>query len=159
MAMAIEVMALTGVRRTEALTIQWKHIDLVNNRLTVITAKQRAGAPVKTRVLPMSRRLRELLVEQGEHHPEEYLIHHERDPFEPRDGRAFSRSFELVAKQAGVEVTPHQLRHRAATEMLHAGIPTQSIIKVLGHSSSKMLDVYGHSRDTAEEAAMDVLGS
>jgi len=77
----------------------------------------------------------------------------------PRDGRAFSRSFELVAERAGVEVTPHQLRHRAATEMLHAGIPSQSIIKVLGHSSSKMLDIYGHSRDAAEEAAMDVLGS
>lgn len=48
MRLAIEVLALTGIRRAELLTIQWKHVNLVDDRLTVRTAKQRAGSPVKT---------------------------------------------------------------------------------------------------------------
>ncbi|HVK35925.1 MAG TPA: hypothetical protein VM428_09725 [Microlunatus sp.] len=48
MRLAIEVLALTGIRRAELLTIQWKQVNLVDDRLTVRTAKQRAGSPVKT---------------------------------------------------------------------------------------------------------------
>jgi integrase len=74
------------------------------------------------------------------------------------DPRAFSRSFELVATRAVIRVTSHMLRHGAATRLVHAGVPPQVISRVLGHASTRELDVYAHSLPAAEAAAMDTLG-
>jgi integrase len=70
-----------------------------------------------------------------------------------------------LAKQAGVPpVTPHHLRHTAATLMLAAGVHAKVVQEQLGHANiSITLDLYGHvttgMKDAAATAMDGVLGS
>lgn len=46
---------------------------------------------------------------------------------------------------SGVEyVRPYVMRHTCASWLVQAGVPTWEIVKMLGHSSSRLVDVYAH---------------
>ncbi len=67
----------------------------------------------------------------------------------------------LYGKRSGIgHVTPHMLRHAAATEMLANGAPPIGVQRVLGHNSLRTtLETYAHARDThAAEAMMHRFG-
>ena len=79
---------------------------------------------------------------------------------EPVDPRNLQRSVQIASKRAGLsKVSPHTLRHSAATTMLEAGIPIHVVSRQLGHSSINItVDIYGHVSDNAAKAAMETLG-
>jgi integrase len=79
---------------------------------------------------------------------------------EPVDPRNIQRSVHIACKKAGLPaVSPHTLRHSAATTMLEAGIPIHVVSRQLGHSSINVtVDVYGHVSDDGAKAAMETLG-
>ena len=74
--------------------------------------------------------------------------------------RNIQRSVQIAFKKAGrPAVSPHTLRHSAATTMLEAGIPIHIVSRQLGHSSINVTaDVYGHVSDDGARAAMETLG-
>lgn len=52
----------------------------------------------------------------------------------------------------------HTLRHSAATALLFEGTHIKLVSSILGHSGvSITADVYGHSSDAAQRAALDAL--
>lgn len=55
--------------------------------------------------------------------------------------------------RAGVKVTPHQLRHTCATQLLNAGCRVTSIQKLLGHRELNSTMIYArvHDRTVAED--------
>jgi integrase len=57
-----------------------------------------------------------------------------------------SRVFKPAVKRAGLEgVSFHNLRHTAASLLIHSGAPVTTVSGILGHASTQMtLDVYGH---------------
>lgn len=78
------------------------------------------------------------------------------------DPRSFTRSFERLAKRAGVpRIRFHDLRHTHATLMLAAGTHVKVMSERLGHSTiSTTMNTYAHvlpsmQRDVA--AAVDAL--
>lgn len=150
----IMVLAWTGMRRVELLALRWRDISPTELRIT--RSKTKKGI----RTVPLARPLAEYLraVRGAE---DAYVVPQEDDPTRPRDPRAFNRSFERVADRAGVEVSPHQLRHGLATRLVLAGTPLPVVKAILGHASLRTLDVYAHSNTTSERAALDalVLGS
>ena len=154
MLIAVMVLSLTGMRRVELLGLQLRDIDLDAGTLRIRKSKTTKGL----RTLSLSQPLREYLTDLGPHEPDDYVVPNTDDVTRPKDPRAFNRSFELIARRAGIHVTPHQLRHGAATRLLHAGVAPQVISQILGHGSTRELDVYAHSLPAAEAAAMDLLG-
>lgn len=58
-----------------------------------------------------------------------------------------------AGERAGVKVTPHQLRHTCATQLLNAGCRVTSIQKLLGHRrlDSTMLYARVHDRTVADD--------
>jgi site-specific recombinase XerD len=66
-----------------------------------------------------------------------------------------------AGERVGVPVTPHQLRHTCATQLLNAGCHVTSIQKLLGHRriDSTMIYARVHDRTVAEDyyAAMSVI--
>jgi integrase/recombinase XerD len=68
-----------------------------------------------------------------------------------------------LAKEAGLarRVTPHMLRHTAATLLIETGVDIRFVQRLLGHSSIATTEIYTHVSDEALRITLeraDVLG-
>jgi|AntAceMinimDraft_13_1070369.scaffolds.fasta_scaffold07205_1 integrase len=167
------LIALTGLRKGEALALRWSDIDLENRTLTVRHSLSRnAGelvlGPTKNarsrRTLELSDRLIELLkawrLQQKEerlkagsqYRPSAFLITTQLGG--PVDPRSFLRDFQVLTKLVGLGGSVHTLRHSAASLMIEIDVPLAVISRVLGHSSiSVTVDTYGHlTKDSTAQA-------
>jgi site-specific recombinase XerD len=69
-----------------------------------------------------------------------------------------------LAKEAGLSrpVTPHMLRHTAATLLIETGVDIRFVQRLLGHSSIATTEIYTHVSDQALRTTLeraDVLGT
>jgi len=59
---------------------------------------------------------------------------------------------------AGIEgVTPHTLRHTAATRLMQAGVPTWEAAGFLAMSEKMLIDVYGHHHPDYMKGAAEAI--
>ena len=175
-----ELMALTGLRRGEAVGVRWQDVDLMRGFLQVRqqVVRQRSEllvGPPKTRTgedrrvdldtgtigVLLAHRLRQDQDRQrlGLPAPASDLV------FTWPDGSGYSpeyvtRQFKLLSKRAGVPLKRlHDLRHGSASLQLAAGVPIAVVSQRLGHSTIALTaDTYSHllegvGRDAAERAA------
>lgn len=173
-------LALTGLRRGEAIGLRWQDVDFVRQRLTVRQQVVRhrgelITGPPKTR----SGEDRRVDLDTG---TVGVLIahnlvqdHERRDNSLPAPGHDLvftwpdgspyspdhvSRQFRLIAARPGLPVKRlHDLRHGSASLQLAAGVPMAVVSQRLGHSTITLTaDIYSHllegvGRDAAERAA------
>jgi integrase len=73
--------------------------------------------------------------------PVAYVIHYRGAPVDKQ-----RRSWAAAREKAGLsaEITPHVLRHTAATWMMQAGVDLWDAASYLGMSTAMLEDVYGH---------------
>ena len=157
------VMLATGLRRGEALGLQWEDVDFRKHTIGVhrqlrrieghlVTRAVKGGKSGRTVYLPdqVVRLLKEHRVAQTAHLK---ALGMEGAGFifttqlgTPLDPRNVHRDFQTVCTKAKLgRWHPHELRHSAASLMLAQGVPLQVVSEVLGHSSIRMTaDVYGH---------------
>lgn len=138
----VMLLATTGLRIGEARALNVGDIDAKRRRMTV--RKSKTG---RAREVPIAASVLALL-----------------DLDRPRDaplltakrggGRLDIRSFrrwvlDPAAEKIGrPDITPHVLRHTAASLAIAAGADVKAVQRMLGHTSAKMtLDVYGHLFD------------
>lgn len=78
--------------------------------------------------------------------------------------QSFRSRLRVVASEAGLgrTVTPHMLRHTAATLLIEAGVDIRIVQRLLGHSSIATTEIYTHVSDEALRKTLeraDVLGA
>ena len=139
------LMALyTAARKEALLTLKWSQVDLerglidLNKAGDKITNKRRAVVPIPNRLMTF---LKIAKSRAPENHENAYVIEYYGQPISRID-----QSFRRVASDAGlVGVTPHTLRHTAATWMAQAGVPIWIISKYLGHTTTRTTErIYAH---------------
>jgi len=151
-----------GLRLGEALGLQWEDLDLEDATLTVTRRLDRAGRTAETktqgsrRTLHLSTGLVTTLRAHAARQADEMLRAGDLwietgFVFTSEVGTALDQSnlrrrLTKLCKTAGIgKLTPHELRHSAATILLAWGVPLHVVSDVLGHSSIRETkDVYGH---------------
>lgn len=138
-------LALETSARKEALCqLTWDRVDFeigvidLNLPGRKVTKKRRAIVPISPSLLPILKRAHE---ERRNNH----VLDNEADVWRIVAG---------IAKAAGVEgVSPHVLRHTAATQMARRGVPLWIIAKVLGNTLAMVEKVYAkHSPEDLRTA-------
>jgi integrase/recombinase XerC len=146
---------LAGLRIGEALALNMRDVDF--RRLKVHVRDGKSGE----RFVPLpddpglAKTLERWLEVRAVWSPATELL------FVTRTGRALGssavrRSMDLYGRRTGIgHVTPHMLRHSAATEMLANGAPPIGVQRVLGHRSLQTtLQTYAHASDRHAAEAM-----
>jgi integrase len=169
----------TGLRRGEALALQWSDVDLAHGILRVRGTVSRIDGELivtepKTakskRFVPISEPAERLLRAQQAAQDQErrhagsawrqtgFVFTTEFG--EPCDPRNAFRALRVAAAKAGLSHAGlHTLRHSAASVMLTRGVPLKVVSEILGHSSIAITgDIYGHVSPDVARQAMSTLG-
>lgn len=126
----------TGARQSALLELTWDRVDLPRKRITLMMndaadeqRKRRAVVPMNKRAYRYLRVLRELgtcnhVIEWGGHRV-----------------LSIKKGFAAACARAGLEdITPHILRHTAASWMAESGVDMFRISRYLGHSDTKVTE-------------------
>jgi integrase len=150
----------TGTRNDRIRRLQWVEnlhggwVDLERgilhrkSKAELETKKRAPSVPIGGRLMAHLRRWRELTAR--------YVIEYGGSPIETAINGAMNGACEL----AGLDgVTPHVLRHTAATWMLDRGLSPWQVGKYLGMTAQMVESVYGHTNDKMQRATANVIGS
>ncbi len=141
----IEMLYLTGMRRSELIGLRDEDIDLRENIVRV------TGKRNKQRVIPLLDSLTKLLDEYISARREEGILSSERFFVTVRGNKMYDKGVYNIIKRYLSMVTtiekksPHVLRHTFATHMLNHGADLNSIKELLGHANLSATQVYTHN--------------
>ncbi|RNE49411.1 tyrosine recombinase XerC [Corynebacterium alimapuense] len=139
----LELLYATGIRVSELTGLNLRDIDLQRFSARVL------GKGDKQRVVPFgetaSAAVRDWL-EQGRstmaaQDSEALFVGVRGGRIDPRQVR---RIVERAGMVSGHKVTPHELRHTAATHLLEGGADLREVQELLGHSSLQTTQIYTH---------------
>lgn len=123
-------LAHTGVRTCELLNIRLGDLDLVRGQLLI-----RGGKTYCDRVVFLTNPLAVALADYLRQRPTSLDDHLWRDGDRPLDAARVRYCVARWGQAAGVQVSPHRLRHTLATQLVNQGMPLPSVAKLLGHRS------------------------
>lgn len=171
-AIGVMLMIRLGLRRNEVLGLTWQDIDFDNRIVHIRFQLGRITTPEESCLVRRELKTissRRSLVLSGElllrlqdlrdgvpnAQPTDFVV--TLDSGSPVDPDGVSHWLNRVGSTVGVCVTPHRLRHSAATLMLNAGVPIEAVGKVLGHTDVRTTGVYARVLDRSGSAALEAL--
>ena len=147
--LAVGLMIATGVRVGELVGISCSDLDIPSGTVRV-TGK---GRRERTVYLPgqwISRLCHVHIATRSELASNHQLLLFNRagDPLSPA---AMRTRLTVAARKAGLRrhITPHMLRHSAATQLLESGVDIRYVQQLLGHASITTTEIYTHVTDHA----------
>jgi integrase len=149
----VEIALGTGARSGAILAIPWGNVDLGHRRIGFGGSERQKS---RARFVPINETLHEALKEAKEAAMTDYVIEWAGEPV-----KSIKRGFREAVRRAGLDktVTPHVLRHTAASWMAESGIPMSEIAAVLGHRDSRTTErVYAKFSPEYLQRAVRALG-
>ena len=147
--LAVVIMFTTGLRVSEAMSIRCTDVSLEDRSIRVMGK----GSRERTVFVP-DRWMTQLLnsyLSTRQHlkieHP--YLLFNRKGA--PMTTAAMRARLATATKDAGIitSITPHMLRHSAATQLLESGVDIRYVQRLLGHASLSTTEIYTHVSDFA----------
>ena len=158
---ALLIMASTGLRVSETCAIKHGDIDLSRGEIKVFGKGSKERIVIVTNGLALSVLRQHIATNSSVADLNNPLLRNRRG------GALTSQCFRLclhkLAKSAGLKrrITPHMLRHSAATMLIEAGIDIRIVQRLLGHASIATTQIYTQVTDNALRRALegaDVIG-
>lgn len=150
-----EVLYGTGIRQVELVGMTLPHLDMDRGEMLVI------GKGGVTRVLPLMGTFHEALAEYLDCAREQLECGRGRAGRavwlsrngSPMDRKTVVRIVGRVGERAGLEVTPHMLRHSIAVHLMERGADLMDLKTLLGHKRVNTTTVYARmSRRAVQDA-------
>lgn len=150
---AIVLMIGTAARKGAVLDLTWDRVDFKRGLITYADAAD-DGLRKGRATVRMNNMVRNALLKAKPAATSEYVVEWAGDKV-----GSIKRGFAASVKRAGLTgVTPHVLRHTAASFMAEAGRPMAEIAAVLGHSDSAITErVYAKFNPAYLKESTDVL--
>ena len=123
----------TGCRRGEALSLEWKNIDLNEERATLTETK--SG---ENRIVPFNGVLSRILKSMDKNGEKPFPF---KKDFVTHKFKEYLRNTEIKNREI---LNIHSLRHTYASHLVMEGIDLYTVSKLLGHSSVKVTEMYTH---------------
>ena len=154
-------MVATGLRVSEVVSIQYQDIDLSGRTVRIVGKGRRERQVFLTNRWIHALTRAYLETRAGLHVAHSNLLFNRRHG--PLTAPAMRSRLAKAAGHAGLSarVTPHMLRHSAATQLIEAGVDIRYIQRLLGHASLSTTEIYTHVSDQALRRVVsdaDVLG-
>ncbi len=163
--LVILILAFCGLRYGELAGLRVGHVDLLRRRLDVaqtlteVSGRMVPGTPKthQRRSVPVPRSLVDALAVHMAGKASDALVFTAPEGGPLRLTNFRRRVFDPAASAAGLDgLTPHELRHTAASLAVSAGANVKAVQRMLGHASAAMtLDVYAGLFDDDLDAVAD----
>lgn len=153
--LCVALLAATGLRVSELCALRLRNIRTSTGEIEVF------GKGARERIVMVTNRAVQLALVQyirslpNSNSPDEPLFRNSR-------GRALTaqclrlRLHSIVRRvRLGRPVTPHMLRHTAATLLLEGGVDIRFVQRLLGHASIATTQIYTHVSDVALRTALE----
>jgi site-specific recombinase XerD len=159
--LAVALMVTTGVRVNESVGIRCRDIDLPGRALRLVGKGRRERQVFLPNDWIAGLTSAYLEARSSLDIEHSYLLFNLR--YEPLSPSAMRSRLAKAAKAAGItqRVTPHMLRHTAATQLIEAGVDIRYIQRLLGHASLSTTEIYTHVSDPGLHRVVsdaDILG-
>jgi integrase/recombinase XerD len=148
-------MTATGLRVSELCGLRVRQVDLSVGQIRVLGKGARERVVIIT-----SGEIRELIRKYLEarstvREPEASLLINARG--RPVTPQYLRQQLRALSKKAGLSrhVTPHMLRHTAATLLIEGGVDIRYVQRLLGHASIATTQIYTHVSDVALRVALE----
>lgn len=147
--LAVALMIATGVRVNELVNIECQAIDLPGGSVRLLGKGRRERHVFITNDW-LTGLMRGYLATRAT-----LCLDHSRllfnSRYAPLTPSAMRSRLLKAARDAGVatRLTPHMLRHTAATQLIEAGVDIRYIQRLLGHASLNTTEIYTHVSDRA----------
>ncbi len=162
------VLAYCGMRFGEAAALRVRNVDLMRGRIRIAEAGSEINGrmewgPPKThaaRSVGVPPPLRDMLMQHMAGRKPDDLVFPSPEGEALRNGNFRRRVWDPAVSAAGlVDLTPHALRHTAASMAVESGANVKAVQRMLGHASAAMtLDVYAELFDDSLDHVADRLG-
>lgn len=150
---AIRLLAVTGWRKGEVLTLRWDAIDFATGGVTLTTHKTSRKTGRSLRALsPDALALLQEIPQRGP-----FVFPSPDDPTKAR--QEVKRVWNRVRRVADLTKPLHSLRHTAATIALSEGVPLATVGALLGHRNPATTLRYAKTEHEKARGAAAVLGA
>ena len=143
-----------GRRKEAILSLRWPQVNLGAGLIDFEVAgrqrtnKKRGKVPIPRKLLSHLKRARRRGSDLG------YVLHINGEPIGD-----IKKGFAAACRRAGIEgVTPHTLRHTAATWLMQKGVDLWQASGFLAMSEKTLVEVYGHHHPEFMREAAEAIG-
>jgi integrase len=165
----LRLAAVTGARRSEllalrrddfdpdsqTLAIKKVHVPVEHGTVTLERTKTKRGA----RVIAVDAETGQLIEKWLSDHDSPWLFPARWDRGKPMHPTSITHEVNKIGKKLGVKLSPHKLRHYAATQGLAAGTPLPVLAARLGDAPGTIMSVYCSAIGSDDRGAADVLAA
>jgi integrase/recombinase XerD len=124
----------SGIRVGEACNLTWGDVDLRGRKLYIRSSKTGEG-----RIAYFNE---ETAIALGRWKLKTAWANKNDRVFLTRNPHYLTRIVKEIGKIAGVEVTPHRLRHSLGTHLVRAGVELRIVQEILGHKDIRNTQIY-----------------
>lgn len=150
----LEILLCTGLRVGELTSVRLGDIDLVERVITIIgkgSRQRRVFLPDDETATLVAAYAATAVTRRGSH--DRFIVTASGAPATTEFVRSLLRT---TATDAGIarRITPHMLRHTAATQLLENGVDIRFVQRLLGHQSISTTEIYTAVTDASLKAAL-----